>query len=73
MDAKTFIKTFGPDLAEQVAIAAGTNLVYLRQIGWGVRRPSSRKAWRLVYASGHRMKFEDLCPPDESDKVSSVF
>jgi hypothetical protein len=60
MDAHEFLKVHGSPEAESVAIRAGTNLNYFRQLACGARRPSVDLALRLVEASGHRLDFNKL-------------
>lgn len=60
MTALQFLKKYGKEEAERVAIDAGTNFVYFYQIARGFRRPSVNLAERLEVASKKKMKFEDL-------------
>ena len=60
MTALQFLKKYGKDEAERVAIEAGTNFVYFYQIARGFRRPSVNLAERLEVASKKKMKFEEL-------------
>jgi DNA-binding transcriptional regulator YdaS (Cro superfamily) len=62
MDASKFLRTYGDEDGGQVAIAAGTTLVYLKQIATGFRNPSPRLAKRLEEASGGRMTRDCLRP-----------
>ena len=55
MNAREFLDKFGGAEAEQVAVAAGTNLPYFEQLACGARRPSFELAERLVAASGGRL------------------
>jgi hypothetical protein len=60
MDAHEFLKRHGSPEAEAVAIRAGTNLNYFRQLACGARRPSVDLALKLVEASDHRLDFNKL-------------
>lgn len=60
MDAREFLKAYGSSEAEIVAVRAGTNLNYFRQLACGARRPSVELALRLVEASDHRLDFNKL-------------
>lgn len=60
MDARAYLDAVGEDAAEAACIAAGTKLVYLKQIAAGVRRPSPELAEKLVEASGGRLDFKTL-------------
>lgn len=60
LSAKEFLDRFGADEAERVAVTAGTNMPYFRQIAGGFRRPSVELAERLVEASEQRMGFVQL-------------
>ena len=55
MNAREFIDEFGADEAERVAIAAGTNMAYFRQIANGHRNAGFGLAQRLVGASDERL------------------
>jgi hypothetical protein len=60
MDCKEFIESYGREAAERVALDAGTNYIYFRQLAYGHSRPSPDLAERLVNASGGRLDFETL-------------
>lgn len=60
MDALEFIEAVDEAEAARVAEAAGTKLVYLKQIANGHRRPSVVLAEKLVTASDGRMDFVRL-------------
>lgn len=60
MTALQFLKKYGKEESERVAIEAGTNFVYFYQIARGFRRPSVNLAERLEVASKKKMKFEEL-------------
>jgi DNA-binding transcriptional regulator YdaS (Cro superfamily) len=62
MDAKEFLKLYGLVEGEKVAKAAGTKLVYLRQISTGFRDPSPKLAILLEKASNGRMSRKQLRP-----------
>lgn len=51
MDISTYLKTYGYPMATELAKKAGTNLMYLKQIMWGIRKPSAELAIRLEDAS----------------------
>ena len=51
MDAFQFLEKHGKEVAEQVAIKAGSNYAYFSQIAYGHRRPSVDLAHKLVAAS----------------------
>lgn len=60
MNAKQFIESVGRAEAERVAIAAGTNYVYLYQIANGYRNASTKLALRLREASGDQLDLMSL-------------
>lgn len=60
MNARDFIDELGNDEAERVAIAAGTNMAYFRQIANGHRNASFKLAHRLVEASDDRLDLISL-------------
>lgn len=51
MNAREFLKEFGPEETNRVAKTAGSNIEYFRQLACGARRPSFELAERLVTAS----------------------
>lgn len=51
MDVKAYLKHHKARAKRDLAEAAGTNISYLRQIGYGIRLPSAELAIRLEYAS----------------------
>ncbi|MDS4070496.1 MAG: hypothetical protein RKO24_12850 [Candidatus Competibacter sp.] len=51
MDIKTYLDTHTTAEATELAEKAGTKLAYLKQIGWGLRRPAADVAIRLHAAS----------------------
>ncbi len=73
MDAKKFYEEFGKEEATQVAIAAGTNLDYFKQIMYGNRLPSHKLTVKLEESSGGRMTRKHLRPDiygDPSEKAA---
>ena len=62
MNAREFLKQYGTEKAEAVAIKAGTTLGYLQCIAYQNRRPSPDLAKKLQSASGGAMKRADLRP-----------
>lgn len=60
MTALQFLKKYGKEESERVALAAGTNFVYFYQIARGFRRPSVDLAEKLESASNKKMKFAEL-------------
>lgn len=65
MNALEFIKTFGWEEAEQVALKAGTNRAYFSQIAYGHRNAGTRLAQRLVKESGDRLDLLSLMTATE--------
>lgn len=70
MDALAFLEKHGKEVAERVAVAAGTNYAYFSQIAYGHRRPSPDLARELVDASvkefpdtRDQLDFQALLPP----------
>lgn len=51
MDISTYLKTYGYKAGADLAEKAGTNLMYLKQIMWGLRTMSAELAIRLESAS----------------------
>lgn len=72
MDAREFLKTFGPEEAEAVCKRAGTNMAYFRQLAGGFRSPSAKLARRLAEESANRMDEMSLLYPPESAKDMPV-
>lgn len=64
MDAHTFISQYGDKEAGKVAMDAGTDLVYFKQIATRFRIPSPYMAWRLIRASGYRLSLNGLLPEE---------
>ncbi len=62
MNAAEFIRVYGLDEAEKVSKAAGTKLVYFRQIATKFRTPSPRLAKKLEKASKGRLSRQSLRP-----------
>ncbi len=60
MNAREFKEIYGPGRCEEVALEAGTNYEYFRQLASGHRRCSPELAEELERASGGEMKFRDL-------------
>lgn len=55
MNARQFLREFGPEVTSMVAKAAGSNIEYFRQLACGARRPSFELAEKLVAASNGRL------------------
>ena len=59
MNSKEFILKFGAEKAEKLAVEAGTNLAYFRQVANGHRRFGSSLLARIVEKSRNKITFED--------------
>ena len=62
MDIPTYFQQHGIHARRELARAAGTKLIYLRQIRHGLRRPSAELALRLEHASGGLITARELRP-----------
>ncbi|RUQ28522.1 MAG: hypothetical protein EKK68_14555 [Candidatus Competibacteraceae bacterium] len=62
MDIKTYLKQHKPRDRRALADAAGTKLIYLRQISAGLRRASADLAIRLEHASNGLMTAREIRP-----------
>ena len=62
MDIATYLQQYGYPAATVLAQRAGTRLIYLKQIAWGLRRPSAELALRLEHASGGLLAAYELRP-----------
>jgi DNA-binding transcriptional regulator YdaS (Cro superfamily) len=62
MDIKTYLKQHKASERRRLADAAGTKLIYLRQMSNGSRRPSAEMAVRLEHASHGIITARELRP-----------
>lgn len=62
MDIKTYLKQHNIQSRRDLAEAAGTKLIYLRQISTGLRKVSADLAVRLEHASGGLITAYELRP-----------
>lgn len=62
MDITTYFKSHPIQARRELARAAGTKVIYLRQIRHGHRRPSADLAIRLEHASGGLITARELRP-----------
>lgn len=62
MDLKTYLQHHKARARRALAEAAGTKLIYLRQISHGRRRPSADLAIRLEHVSGGLITARELRP-----------
>ena len=62
MNMAHYLKTLDPTAIAHFAHAVGTKVVYLRQIGYGFRRPSIRLALNIERVSGGQVTARELRP-----------
>ncbi len=62
MNIATYLQQYGYRAAAVLAQRAGTRLIYLKQIAWGLRRPSAELALRMEHASGGLLAAYELRP-----------
>ena len=75
MDISTYLKTYGYKAGAELAEKAGTNLMYLKQIMWGIRTMSAELALYLEAASnGVVTAYENRpdLPWPHAPRVSSI-
>lgn len=66
MNAREFLRRYGWERCEQVAIAAGTNRAYFSQIAHGHANASMKLARRLVEASNSEIDLLSLLTAKET-------
>lgn len=62
MNMAHYLKTLDAQAIKRLAAALGTKPIYLRQIGYGFRRPSISMALRIEQASGGLTTARELRP-----------
>ena len=62
MNIATYLQQYGYPAAAVLAQHAGTRLIYLKHIAWGLRRPSAELALRLEHASGGLLAAYEIRP-----------
>lgn len=62
MNMAHYLKTLDPPALARFAHAVGTKVIYLRQIGYGFRKPSIRLALNIEQASGGLITARELRP-----------